>query len=317
MTDTAFHGVFPYLVSPVSLSGEIMGDVLERLCNDLIAAGVHGLTPLGSTGEFAYLSWSQRRRIVEVVVKAAAGRVPVVAGVAATTIADAVFQAREMQELGCDGILAILEAYFPISDEGGLRLFRGRLLSRLFSTGSGTFEQWFGQYRTLRQYWIIYGGPRALLGSPYLWIALALTAACLFWWARNDRLEFATKASEVAVGVLPNLLGFTVGALAIVLAFSSADIFRTIAEGGEPKSFFMKLTANLLHFMLVQVLALTCAIAAKITDTRALDVLSLFLLFYAVLVTFSAGMQLFLTAIIYNAKSSLDHAEGPEPPADR
>jgi 4-hydroxy-tetrahydrodipicolinate synthase len=113
-----FHGVFPYLVSPVTPSGEIMSDVLERLCNDLIAAGVHGLTPLGSTGEFAYLTWPQRRRVVEIVVKAAGGRVPVVAGVASTTIADAVFQAREMQDLGCDGILAILEAYFPISDEG-------------------------------------------------------------------------------------------------------------------------------------------------------------------------------------------------------
>lgn len=118
MTDAAFHGVFPYLVSPVSPSGEVMDEVLERLCGDLIAAGVHGLTPLGSTGEFAYLSWPQRRRIVEVVVEATAGRVPVVAGVAATTIADAVFQAREMQALGCDGILAILEAYFPVSDEG-------------------------------------------------------------------------------------------------------------------------------------------------------------------------------------------------------
>ena len=118
MADGAFHGVFPYLVSPVSPSGDVMNEVLDRLCNDLIAAGVHGLTPLGSTGEFAYLTWPQRRRVVEVVVKAARGRVPVVAGVAATTIADAVFQAREMQELGCDGILAILEAYFPISDEG-------------------------------------------------------------------------------------------------------------------------------------------------------------------------------------------------------
>jgi len=118
MVDGAFHGVFPYLVSPVSPSGDVMNEVLDRLCNDLIAAGVHGLTPLGSTGEFAYLTWPQRRRVVEVVVKAARGRVPVVAGVAATTIADAVFQAREMQELGCDGILAILEAYFPISDEG-------------------------------------------------------------------------------------------------------------------------------------------------------------------------------------------------------
>jgi dihydrodipicolinate synthase/N-acetylneuraminate lyase len=118
MVDAAFHGVFPYLVSPVSPAGEVMSEVLDRLCNDLIAAGVHGLTPLGSTGEFAYLSWPQRRRVVEVVVKAASGRVPVVAGVAATTIADAVFQAREIQELGCDGVLAILEAYFPISDEG-------------------------------------------------------------------------------------------------------------------------------------------------------------------------------------------------------
>jgi dihydrodipicolinate synthase/N-acetylneuraminate lyase len=118
MVDAAFHGVFPYLVSPVSPSGEVMSEVLDRLCRDLIAAGVHGLTPLGSTGEFAYLSWPQRRRVVEVVVKAASRRVPVVAGVAATTIADAVFQAREMQELGCDGVLAILEAYFPISDEG-------------------------------------------------------------------------------------------------------------------------------------------------------------------------------------------------------
>ena len=117
MVTPAFHGVFPYLVSPVAPSGEIMGEVLSRLCNDLIAAGVHGLTPLGSTGEFAYLKWAQRRRIVEVVVNAASGRVPVVAGVAATTIADAVFQAHEMEELGCDGILAILETYFPISDE--------------------------------------------------------------------------------------------------------------------------------------------------------------------------------------------------------
>jgi dihydrodipicolinate synthase/N-acetylneuraminate lyase len=124
MVDASFHGVFPYLVSPVTPSGEVMSDVLDRLCNDLITAGVHGLTPLGSTGEFAYLNWPQRRRVVEVVVEAASGRVPVVAGVAATTIADAVFQAREMQALGCDGILAILEAYFPISDEGVYAYFK-------------------------------------------------------------------------------------------------------------------------------------------------------------------------------------------------
>jgi len=118
MSSRQFHGVFPYLVSPVREDGGIDAEVLGRLCEDLIGAGVHGLTPLGSTGEFAYLDRRQRRRVVEVVVEATRKRVPVVAGVASTTIADAVAQAREYEALGCDGILAILEAYFPVSDDG-------------------------------------------------------------------------------------------------------------------------------------------------------------------------------------------------------
>ena len=124
MPDAEFHGVFPYLVSPIDYSGEVKADVLQQLCDDLIKAGVHGLTPLGSTGEFAYLSWPQRRRIVEIVVHAAKGRVPIVAGVASTTVADAVTQAREFQRLGCNGILAILEAYFPVTDEGVFAYFK-------------------------------------------------------------------------------------------------------------------------------------------------------------------------------------------------
>ena len=119
-----FHGVFPYLVSPIDAAGEVKAEVLARLCDDLIKAGVHGLTPLGSTGEFAYLSWAQRRRIVEVVIAAARGRVPVIAGVASTTTADAVKQAREFEEMGCGGILAILEAYFPIADDGVFEYFK-------------------------------------------------------------------------------------------------------------------------------------------------------------------------------------------------
>lgn len=116
--DGGFHGVFPYLVSPLDGEGRVKREVLTRLCDDLIDAGVHGLTPLGSTGEFAYLSWAQKRDIVETVVAAAKGRVPVVAGVAATTTSEAVRQAREFAAMGCDGILAVLEAYFPVSDGG-------------------------------------------------------------------------------------------------------------------------------------------------------------------------------------------------------
>jgi 4-hydroxy-tetrahydrodipicolinate synthase len=111
-----FHGVFPYLVSPINSSGRVLTDALGRLCGDLIAAGVHGLTPLGSTGEFAYLDRAQRTAVVRASIEAAAGRVPVVAGVASTATADAVDQARSYQKLGASGILAILEAYFPLKD---------------------------------------------------------------------------------------------------------------------------------------------------------------------------------------------------------
>ena len=124
MAEPSFHGVFPYVVSPLHPAGEVNAPVLARLCDDLIKAGVHGLTPLGSTGEFAYLGWPQRRRVVEVVLEAANRRVPVVAGVASTTVADAVFQARELERLGCNGILAILEAYFPVTDEGVFAYFK-------------------------------------------------------------------------------------------------------------------------------------------------------------------------------------------------
>ncbi|RVV96841.1 dihydrodipicolinate synthase family protein [Mesobaculum littorinae] len=112
------HGVIPYLASPVDAAGEIDRDALARLTEHLIGKGVHGLAPLGSTGEFAYLDLAKREAVVQTVVEAAAGRVPVIAGVAATTTADAVAQTRRWREIGADGILAILEAYFPLNDAG-------------------------------------------------------------------------------------------------------------------------------------------------------------------------------------------------------
>lgn len=124
MPEASFRGVFPYLVSPIKDNGTVDTVVLARLCNDLVEAGVHGLTPLGSTGEFAYLDWEQKRTIVETVVAAADGRVPVVTGVAATTTREAERQTRAFAAMGCDGILAIMEAYFPVSEEATYGYFR-------------------------------------------------------------------------------------------------------------------------------------------------------------------------------------------------
>jgi 4-hydroxy-tetrahydrodipicolinate synthase len=119
MTHDGFRGVFAYLVSPIDERGRVKEPVLTRLVNDLIDAGVHGLTPLGSTGEFAYLNRDQRHGIVGMTVQATRRRVPVVAGVAAaTTTAEAVEQVRAYEALGVDGILAILEAYVPLTEDG-------------------------------------------------------------------------------------------------------------------------------------------------------------------------------------------------------
>lgn len=124
MQHTPYKGVFPYLVSPIQADQSVNTAVLHKLCDDLIQQGVHGLAPLGSTGEFAYLTAEQKHTVIQTVVQASNKRVPVVAGVAATSTAEAVRQAKSYEQLGCDGILAVLEAYFPVSEEGIYQYFK-------------------------------------------------------------------------------------------------------------------------------------------------------------------------------------------------
>jgi 4-hydroxy-tetrahydrodipicolinate synthase len=120
-----FHGIFPYLVSPVEpFTGAIKEDVLRRLVSDLIAKGVHGLSPLGSTGEFPYLTREQREAIVRIVVDETAGRVPVVPGVSAFSTEEAIEQAQSYQKLGVDGIVLMIQAYFALPPAAVVRYFR-------------------------------------------------------------------------------------------------------------------------------------------------------------------------------------------------
>ncbi|MCF8103905.1 MAG: dihydrodipicolinate synthase family protein [Desulfohalobiaceae bacterium] len=110
-------GIFPYLVTPLDQEGRLREQVLRDLVNHLIAAGVHGLTPLGSTGEGAYLDWPTKKRVIQIVVEETAGRVPVVAGVTNLTTPGAVREAAQTEDLGVDGILAVLPTYFPLPDQ--------------------------------------------------------------------------------------------------------------------------------------------------------------------------------------------------------
>jgi len=122
-TTTQFKGVWPFLVTPLDDSGAVNTAVLNELVESLIGAGVHGLNALGSTGEFAYLNREQKQQMVQATVDAADKRVPVVAGVAATTTVEGIRQAVEFESMGCDGLVVSIETYFPLSDQQVIAYF--------------------------------------------------------------------------------------------------------------------------------------------------------------------------------------------------
>lgn len=124
MLEKEFSGIFPYLVTPLDESGNLKENVLRDLVIHLISKGVHGLTPLGSTGEGAYLDWPTKKRVTEVVVEAAGGRVPVVAGINNISTHGAVREAAETERIGVDGILVVLPSYFPVNDQQVVNHFR-------------------------------------------------------------------------------------------------------------------------------------------------------------------------------------------------
>ena len=119
-----FKGIYPYLVSPVDGAGRVLEKELRQLCSHLIACGVHGLSPLGSTGEVAYLSFEQRCEIVRIVAAETGGRVPVVAGVAAYSTIDALRQADAFTDAGAQGLVLILQSMGPLGRPAMLKFFR-------------------------------------------------------------------------------------------------------------------------------------------------------------------------------------------------
>lgn len=115
----AFRGTFTVLVTPFTPDGAAVDlPALERLVAFQVANGIDGLVPLGSTGEFLSVSREERAAITETVVRAAAGRVPVLIGTGAEDTREAVALSREAERLGADGVMVIPPFYsVPSEDE--------------------------------------------------------------------------------------------------------------------------------------------------------------------------------------------------------
>lgn len=114
----AFHGVFTALVTPMKAGEEIDCDKLGWFTEHLLAKGVHGLIPLGSTGEYYALNAAERERVLRVTLEAAAGRAPVVAGTNAGSTRDVIAFSRQAEQLGCAGVMLAPPYYsLPRLDE--------------------------------------------------------------------------------------------------------------------------------------------------------------------------------------------------------
>lgn len=111
-----FHGIIPPIVTPINADGTVNFGDLTRLVEHLIAAGVHGIFALGSTGQVAYLSEENRVAVVRAICTTAAGRVPVIAGAMEVSAPGVIRTARAMIEAGADAIVTTAPLY-TINDE--------------------------------------------------------------------------------------------------------------------------------------------------------------------------------------------------------
>jgi 4-hydroxy-tetrahydrodipicolinate synthase len=116
--DKNFHGIHVAAVTPMTDNSDVDYDMLGTFTDHLINSGVHGLIPLGSTGEFYALTPDERHDVLKGTLEATAGRVPVLAGTNAGSTQDVVSYSRQAEKLGASGLLLAPPYYsLPTLDE--------------------------------------------------------------------------------------------------------------------------------------------------------------------------------------------------------
>ncbi|TMI26906.1 dihydrodipicolinate synthase family protein [Candidatus Bathyarchaeota archaeon] len=119
-----FEGIWTPIPTPLTKHGKVDTDAIRRLVDFHIAAGIDGLLPLGTSGEFALLSREERGIMVKTVADQADSRVPVVAGVSDPSIERVLQLSSDAKKAGADAVIATLPYYFTTTDEGHYRHFK-------------------------------------------------------------------------------------------------------------------------------------------------------------------------------------------------
>jgi 4-hydroxy-tetrahydrodipicolinate synthase len=126
ITKKEINGIIVPMVTPFKREDASRLDLsaLAKLTRYLVDGGIHGLMPLGTSGEFALMDSRERRNVVSMVVKVANHRVPVIAGVSCPGTRDAVNLAKDALQAGADAIIATGPYYYKTSTDGLLHHFQ-------------------------------------------------------------------------------------------------------------------------------------------------------------------------------------------------
>lgn len=123
----------------------------------------------------------------------------------------------------------------------------------------------------IEQYWKPYGGVKALLCSPYMWVAFIVSLI-------NYSFSQSENWIDTPLSILPNLLGFTLGGYSIWLALGNTSLNEILAEkdeGDEFPSEFMMVNASFVHFIFLQIICLFSLIFLKTTEVQNMLILSI------------------------------------------
>ncbi|QTL96852.1 4-hydroxy-tetrahydrodipicolinate synthase [Iocasia frigidifontis] len=111
-------GIIPAMVTPMDKDDNINKKALRQLTNYLIAGGVHGLFPAGSTGEYYGLTIAQKKEVIETVIDEANGRVPIYAGAGMITTKDTIEVTKMAEDIGVDAVSILTPMFIrPSEDE--------------------------------------------------------------------------------------------------------------------------------------------------------------------------------------------------------
>ena len=155
------------------------------------------------------------------------------------------------------------------------------------------------------QYWAAYGGSSAFFCSPYLWVAFII-AIYIAKFSKND-----WTWSSAAVSVLPNMLGFTLGGYAVMLAFGDRRFQNAVRGPNEDgtASPYLFMSASLLHFILFQILGLIVAILCQAIDVNCfVSFIGCWIFIYSILLAIAASFSIFFFSRMYDVmpEDSLD-----------